>query len=130
MADWWQTQCAAWPYGERLLFTAVAGGLHMVVLYASCGLFELASKRGFWKGCLLPRLRPDLKASTVANVVLNRRAATEQHFGASVVTPALLWLTHPLIATCIDVCGPLPPARVWLRDIAIMIAGCDCIFYW
>ena len=109
-------------------FTAVAGGLHMVVPYASWSL--RARKQAGLQGCLLPRLRPDLKASTLANVMLNRRAATEQHFGASVVTPALLWLTHPLIATCIDVCGPLPPARVWLRDIAIMIAGCDCIFYW
>ena len=128
--DWWQAQCAAWPYGERMFFTAVTSGVHLLILYASCGIFMLASTYGTWQTCLLPRERADLKATTEANVDLNRRAANEQHLGAFVITPALLCLAFPAIAPLIDMCGALPPPGVWVRDVALMIVGCDCIFYW
>ena len=29
-----------------------------------------------------------------------------------------------------SVCGPLPPARTWGRDIALQIVCCDGLFYW
>lgn len=128
--DWWMARCEAWPYGERLFFTGLASAIHLLVLYASCGLFMLADAQGFWLQCQLPRGRPDLKATTVANIALNRRAAREQMIGALVITPALLYVAFPAVSPFINVCGRMPPPTTWAKDIAIMIVGCDCIFYW
>eukprot|EP00325_Prymnesiales_sp_UTEX-LB-985_P026010 CAMPEP_0174726562 /NCGR_PEP_ID=MMETSP1094-20130205/48060_1 /TAXON_ID=156173 /ORGANISM="Chrysochromulina brevifilum, Strain UTEX LB 985" /LENGTH=177 /DNA_ID=CAMNT_0015928161 /DNA_START=41 /DNA_END=571 /DNA_ORIENTATION=+ len=128
--DWWQTQCETWPFGERLFFVAFASALHVLVLYASCGIFSLAKSYGMWSKCLLPRERPDLRPKTQATVELNRRAAREQTVGAFVVTPVLLYVTYPVISQLIIVCGAAPPSAVWARDLVVMIAGCDFIFYW
>ena len=128
--DWWMDACARWPADERLLVVFIGSVLHALALYISCGVFVLAERKNFWSAYRLPRQRPDLKADTPENVQLNRRAFYEQLLGTFFVVPLFLYLAYPIIASSITVCDPLPRARIWCRDIALMIVGCDTIFYW
>jgi sterol desaturase/sphingolipid hydroxylase (fatty acid hydroxylase superfamily) len=129
-ANYWEEVCSRWEGDERLLVTLSASSLHATVLYASCALFVLAERCGFWDRYYLPRTRPDLLRSTKANVALNRRAFWEQALGTFVVVPLALYFLYPTLSTYVSVCDPLPRFAVWARDLACMIVGCDFLFYW
>ena len=116
---------------QEIFVVVVATLLHAVALWGSASVFVLAERLKLFERYRLPRDAAHLRAEHPSNLALNKSARQDVVIGTLVIVPVVVAGVSPLIRySGMSVCGPLPPARKWLLDIALQIVGCDALFYW
>jgi sterol desaturase/sphingolipid hydroxylase (fatty acid hydroxylase superfamily) len=136
----WQAACRALP-SERWFVVVTASVIHACTLWGFCAFFAALEAAAACRRHKIPR-RP---AAVRGLDELNGRALREQVLGTCVVVPLAVWLVYPLMRwRGIVVCAPEysgggggdgdgMAAGDWWRlakDVALMIACCDTMFYW
>ena len=108
---------------------AVVFVVHAVTLWGSCAVFVLADFLGCWKRYKLPRLKPHLRPDNPANLQLDREAFREAVLGTVLVVPLLVFCLYPAVDRTMAVCSELPSLRTTALHLAVMMVGCDTLFY-
>eukprot|EP00035_Acanthoeca_spectabilis_P005422 m.113471 g.113471 ORF g.113471 m.113471 type:complete len:267 (+) comp13021_c0_seq5:3216-4016(+) len=123
-ALWWLSE----PEIEAVVWLAL---VHAATLWLPCALFAAADRWGFWSQYRLPRSRPDMAPTMPANMKRDADAIVEQIVGTFVVVPIIAVAAIPMLRAAgiplLDTPGP--PTGTWVRDVALMVLGCDTLFY-
>jgi len=133
MDDAWTAACSAWPYSEHTFVVAALTLVHGLVTWGACLFFVYLDATGLCARHKLPRDRACMDPVLPANVALDKRAFWEQAISTVVVAPLVVALLYPgLAGTGMAICGPgsFPAPWALFRDVALLIAGCDGLFYW
>ena len=130
--DAWTAAVASWPYSERALVAALGAAIHGVLLWAFCLFFLALDRFSLFQGYKLPRTRPGMDPNLAANVHRDWGAIAEQVLGTFVLIPAAVYYGGYDVFKWggMAVAEPVPSARIWARDLTVMLVACDTMFYW
>uniref|UniRef100_A0A7S4DRB0 Fatty acid hydroxylase domain-containing protein n=2 Tax=Lotharella globosa TaxID=91324 RepID=A0A7S4DRB0_9EUKA len=130
-SDWWLRLVERWPYSEKWLAVSIASVVHAVSLWVPCLFFTTVAKMGWLADCKLPRERKDMDPKLPRNKSRDWDALIEQIFGTILLVPLFVYLIFPSFSLVgISLAKASPSMPEMLTHVALMIIGCDFLFYW